>query len=194
MMLSRGILASARLPLCRTIGTSATTALVGLPNVGKSTILNACAENASAAQVGNYPFCTIEANRARVVVPDRRLAQLKRLYAKEGAAEAPAAVSASLEFIDVAGLVKGAADGEGLGNKFLADIKAADAIVHVVRCFEDSSIIHVDESASTKLDPGKDAEIIRSELALADVETIERRLVKLKSKGAKEMTSAVRSN
>mmetsp|Transcript_46875 Transcript_46875/g.91513 ORF Transcript_46875/g.91513 Transcript_46875/m.91513 type:complete len:318 (-) Transcript_46875:100-1053(-) len=140
------------------------TAIVGLPNVGKSTLFNALTET-QGAEAANYPFCTIEPNVGIVEVPDPRLEVLKKIN------ESVKVVPSSLEFVDVAGLVKGASAGEGLGNKFLGNIRQCDAIVHVVRCFEDENVIHVDGS----IDPVRDAEIINLELALADLTQAEKR-------------------
>jgi GTP-binding protein YchF len=141
------------------------TAIVGLPNVGKSTLFNALTET-QGAETANYPFCTIESNVGIVCVPDPRLAVLA------GINSSVKVVPAVLEFVDVAGLIKGASEGEGLGNKFLASIRLADAIVHVVRCFVDDDIIHVDGS----VDPVRDAELINLELALCDLGQVEKRL------------------
>ncbi|KAI0561263.1 GTP-binding protein YchF [Gracilaria domingensis] len=146
-------------------------AIVGLPNVGKSTLFNALVENA-AAQAANFPFCTIEPNVGIAVVPDERLHVLGKL------SESARVVPATVEVVDVAGLVKGAAEGEGLGNKFLANIRECDAIVHVVRCFEDEDVIHV----SGSVDPVRDIETINLELALADMAQVEKRRTKVKSK------------
>ncbi|MDR0991983.1 MAG: redox-regulated ATPase YchF [Ruminococcus sp.] len=138
--------------------------MVGLPNVGKSTLFNALT-NAGAASA-NYPFCTIEPNTGIVSVPDKRLETLRDMYN-------PAKFTpATLEFVDIAGLVKGASKGEGLGNKFLADIRETDAIVNVVRCFENNDIIHVEGSVN----PRRDVEIIELELIFSDIEIIERRI------------------
>lgn len=145
------------------------TAIVGLPNVGKSTLFNALTGGES-AQAANFPFCTIEPNTGIVEVPDPRLLQLTELY------EPQKTVAATLEFVDVAGLVKGASKGEGLGNKFLANIRECDAVVHVVRCFEDENVIHVDGS----VDPLRDIEVISLELSLADLEQVDKRLQKCK--------------
>lgn len=145
------------------------TAIVGLPNVGKSTLFNALTET-QGAEAANYPFCTIEPNTGVVEVPDPRLASLA------GINESAKVVPTTLEFVDVAGLVKGASDGEGLGNQFLATIRQCDAIVHVVRCFEDDNVIHVDGS----IDPVRDAELINLELALADLAQVEKRMLKVK--------------
>jgi len=138
--------------------------IVGLPNVGKSTLFNALAETA-AAEAANYPFCTIEPNIGRVGVPDPRLAVLARI------AKSTRIVSTSLEFVDIAGLVRGASKGEGLGNQFLAHIREVDAIVHVLRCFEDPDVVHVEGA----IDPLRDLEIVETELMLADLESLERR-------------------
>lgn len=138
--------------------------IVGLPNVGKSTLFNAVVANAK-AQAANFPFCTIEPNVGIVAVPDARLAVLTKL------SESVETVPARVEFVDIAGLVKGASQGEGLGNKFLANIREVDAIVHVVRCFENDDIIHV----SGSVDPVRDIEVINLELTLSDLEQVERR-------------------
>lgn len=145
------------------------TAIVGLPNVGKSTLFNALTET-QGAEAANYPFCTIEPNVGIVEVPDPKLGVLANIN------ESVKIVPASLEFVDVAGLVKGASAGEGLGNQFLATIRQCDAIVHVVRCFEDENVIHVDGS----VDPVRDAELINLELTLADLAQVEKRLLKVK--------------
>jgi GTP-binding protein YchF len=139
--------------------------IVGLPNVGKSTLFNAVVANAK-AQAANFPFCTIEPNVGMVAVPDDRLAVLAEISNSEEI------LPARVEFVDIAGLVKGASKGEGLGNQFLANIREVDAIVHVVRCFEDDDIIHVAGS----VDPARDIEIISIELALADLASVERRI------------------
>ena len=139
--------------------------IVGLPNVGKSTTFNALTATA-AAQAANFPFCTIEPNVGRVAVPDDRLQQLVAI------SKSASIVPTQLEFVDIAGLVKGASKGEGLGNKFLANIRQVDAIIHVLRCFEDDNVIHVENS----VDPIRDAETIETELMLADLESLERQM------------------
>ena len=143
--------------------------IVGLPNVGKSTLFNALVANAQAT-AANFPFCTIEPNSGVVAVPDGRLQQLSDL---SGSKEI---IPTRVEFVDIAGLVKGASQGEGLGNKFLANIREVDAIVHVVRCFEDDDVIHV----SGSVDPRRDAEIINLELGLSDLAQVEKRRERLK--------------
>jgi len=142
--------------------------VVGLPNVGKSTLFNAITK--AGAQAANYPFCTIEPNTGVVMVPDSRLDVLAQMYNPKKV------TPTTIEFVDIAGLVKGASRGEGLGNKFLSHIREVDAIVHVVRCFEDENIIHVDGS----IDPARDIETINLELIFADMETVTRRLDKAK--------------
>ncbi len=150
--------------------------IVGLPNVGKSTLFNAITN--AGAQSANFPFCTIEPNVGMVTVPDERVNYLAEMYHPKKV------TNAVIEFVDIAGLVKGASKGEGLGNKFLGDIRTTDAIVHVVRCFDDENIIHVEGGS----DPRRDIDIIDMELILADMEMIERRIDKAMkaSKGDKK--------
>ncbi len=143
-----------------------TCGIVGLPNVGKSTIFNAL--TSAGAQASNYPFTTIDPNVGVVDMPDERLDRLAEIY------EPKKLTPTSMEFVDIAGLVKGASQGEGLGNKFLANIREVDAIAHVVRCFEDPNVIHV----ANKVDPKADIEVIEAELMLADLDSIEKRLFK----------------
>src|SRR5579875_2583473 len=145
--------------------------IVGLPNVGKSTLFNALTQTA-AAQAANYPFCTIEPNVGDVAVPDDRLQTLAEI------ASSKEIIPTRLTFVDIAGLVRGASKGEGLGNQFLANIRECDAIAHVVRCFEDSDITHVEGA----IDPVADIETIETELMLADLESLERRVVALEKK------------
>ena len=139
--------------------------IVGLPNVGKSTLFNALTAS-QAADAANYPFCTIEPNSSKVLVPDERLQRLANL------AGSGKIIPSYIEFVDIAGLVKGASKGEGLGNKFLSHIREVDAILHVLRCFEDEDITHV----HNKVDPIHDLEVIETELILADIESVEKRL------------------
>lgn len=140
--------------------------IVGLPNVGKSTLFNAITQ--AGAESANYPFCTIDPNVGVVSVPDNRLNKLKDLY------NSKKIVQTAIEFVDIAGLVKGASKGEGLGNKFLANIREVDAIVHVVRCFEDSNVVHVDGSINSL----RDIETINLELIFSDMEILDRRIAK----------------
>ena len=140
--------------------------VIGLPNVGKSTLFNAITR--AGAQAANYPFCTIEPNVGVVAVPDERLDVLAKMYDPEKY------TPTTIEFVDIAGLVRGASRGEGLGNKFLSHIREVDAVVHVVRCFEDENVVHVDGS----VDPVRDAETINLELIFADMETLEKRIEK----------------
>lgn len=156
--------------------------IVGLPNVGKSTLFNALLSTAQ-AEAANYPFCTIEPNVGRVGVPDERI---EKLAAIVGSAQI---IPTQLEFVDIAGLVRGASKGEGLGNKFLSHIREVDAIIYVLRCFEDGNVTHVE----TSIDPMRDAEIVETELALADLESLEKRLPSLqkRAKTEKELTEQV---
>ncbi len=140
--------------------------IIGLPNVGKSTLFNALTATA-AAEAANYPFCTIEPNIGRVSVPDARLAVCARL------AKSAKIIPTQLEFVDIAGLVRGAARGEGLGNQFLGHIREVDAIAHVVRCFDDGNVVHVEGS----VDPIRDVETVETELMLADLDSLERRAI-----------------
>jgi len=150
--------------------------IVGLPNVGKSTLFNALTKTA-AAQAANYPFCTIEPNTGEVAVPDARLREIAKI------AGSKEIIPTRISFVDIAGLVKGASQGEGLGNQFLANIREVDAIVHVLRCFEDDDITHVEG----KINAIEDAATIDTELMLADLDSLEKRLKKTKSAaGAKD--------
>ena len=152
--------------------------IVGLPNVGKSTLFNALVANAQ-ADAANFPFCTIEPNVGVVSVPDERLEVLAKI------SNSQKIVPTRIEFVDIAGLVKGASQGEGLGNKFLANIREVDAIVHVVRCFDDDDIIHV----SGSVDPVRDIEVINLELSLADLSQIEKRIQRVRKQAKKEKTA-----
>lgn len=157
--------------------------IVGLPNVGKSTLFNALLATAQ-AEAANYPFCTIEPNTGRVAVPDARLNELAAI------AKSAVILPTQLEFVDIAGLVRGASKGEGLGNQFLSHIREVDAIIHVLRCFEDGDITHVEGG----VDPLRDAEIIETELVLADLESVEKRIPNLQKKakgGDKEAKAAL---
>src|SRR6478609_7295463 len=147
--------------------------IVGLPNVGKSTLFNALTET-QAAQAANYPFCTIEPNVGQVGVPDPRLEKLAEI------GKSAKVIPTQLGFVDIAGLVKGASQGEGLGNQFLGNIREVDAIVHVLRCFEDDDIQHV----ANKVDPIADAEVVETELMLSDLESLEKRVPAAAKKGA----------
>jgi GTP-binding protein YchF len=147
--------------------------IVGLPNVGKSTLFNALTET-QAAQAANYPFCTIEPNVGQVAVPDERLDKIAAI------AKSAKVIPTQLAFVDIAGLVKGASKGEGLGNQFLGNIREVDAIVHVLRCFEDDDIQHV----ANKIDPIADAEVVETELMLSDLESLEKRVPAAAKKGA----------
>ncbi|WP_073974644.1 redox-regulated ATPase YchF [Erythrobacter donghaensis] len=147
--------------------------IVGLPNVGKSTLFNALTET-QAAQAANYPFCTIEPNVGQVAVPDERLRKIAAI------AKSAKIIETQLGFVDIAGLVKGASKGEGLGNQFLGNIREVDAIVHVLRCFEDDDIQHV----ANKVDPIADAEVVETELMLSDLESLEKRVPAAAKRGA----------
>lgn len=151
--------------------------IVGLPNVGKSTLFNALTQTAS-AQAANYPFCTIEPNSGKVAVPDDRLDKLTKI------ANSAEIIPVQIEFVDIAGLVKGASQGEGLGNQFLSHIREVDAIINVIRCFDDENITHVEGD----VDPIRDIELIQIELVLADLESLEKRLPNLekKARGSKD--------
>ncbi|MDP3982264.1 MAG: redox-regulated ATPase YchF, partial [bacterium] len=155
--------------------------IVGLPNVGKSTLFSALTKKK--VDVANYPFCTIDPNIGIVKVPDQRLEQLAQAF------QSAKVVPTIIEFVDIAGLVRGASKGEGLGNKFLAHIREVDAVVHVVRCFKDSEIIHVDES----VDPIRDVETVHTELLIKDLDTIERRLHSLEKEARAQDKKAIAS-
>ena len=151
--------------------------IVGLPNVGKSTLFNAITN--SHVEAANYPFATIKPNTGVVIVPDERLDELTEMFHPERK------INATFEFYDIAGLVKGASKGEGLGNQFLAAIRECDAILHVVRCFENDDIIHVQEGGnkSAPIDPVGDAEVIETELILADMEQLQKHIPELQNFG-----------
>ena len=144
--------------------------IVGLPNVGKSTLFNALTK--AGIEAANFPFCTIEPNTGVVPMPDPRLDQLAEIVKPQRT------LPTTMEFVDIAGLVKGASKGEGLGNQFLANIRETEAIGHVVRCFENENIVHV----AGKIDPAEDIEIINTELALADLEACERAITRLQKR------------
>ena len=156
--------------------------IVGLPNVGKSTLFNALTATA-AAEAANFPFCTIEPNTGRVAVPDPRLDKIAEI------GKSAKVVPTQLEFVDIAGLVRGASKGEGLGNQFLANIREVDAIIHVLRCFEDDNITHVEGD----IDPVRDAETVETELMLADLEGLEKRVISLAKKAKGNDKDAVAS-
>src|SRR3569623_677259 len=162
-------------------------AIVGLPNVGKSTLFNALTQPA-AAQAANYPFCTIEPNVGDVAVPEARLETLAQIAGSQEI------IPTRITFVDIAGLVRGASKGEGLGNQFLANIREVDAVVHVLRCFEDDDITNIEG----KIDPIADAETVETELMLADLDSLERRIVQFrkragsKDKEAKEALDLVK--
>lgn len=162
--------------------------IVGLPNVGKSTLFNAITK--AQVEAANYPFATIDKNVGMVPVPDGRLIALRDLYTKGD--RVPPVIPTTVEFVDIAGLVKGASQGEGLGNQFLANIREVSAIAHVVRCFDDDNVIHV----ANKVDPLADIETINVELALADIQSLENRLSKLRrsAKGSKEDAMALENS
>ncbi|MCX6164526.1 MAG: redox-regulated ATPase YchF [Ignavibacteriae bacterium] len=142
--------------------------IVGLPNVGKSTLFNALTETQN-AEASNYPFCTIEPNVGTIIVPDHKLDELLEVY------KSKKVVPSTMEFVDIAGLVKGASKGEGLGNQFLSHIREIDAIIHIVRCFEDENIMHV----NNKIDPASDIEIVETELLLKDLESLDKKIDKI---------------
>lgn len=152
--------------------------IVGLPNVGKSTLFNSLTK--AGAESANYPFCTIDPNVGIVAVPDDRIKKLGELY------HTKKVTPAVIEFVDIAGLVKGASKGEGLGNQFLANIREVDAIVHVVRCFEDTNVVHVDGS----IDPARDIETINLELIFSDIEILDRRIAKVAKQARMDKTLA----
>jgi len=157
--------------------------IIGLPNVGKSTLFNVLTQ-AQNAEVANYPFCTIEPNQAVVPVPDKRVDNLANLVG------VPKAIKTTIEFIDIAGLVKGASQGEGLGNQFLGTVRNTDALLHVVRCFDDPNVVHVNENPS----PKEDIEIIQVELVLSDLEQVNRKIEKLSRqiKGDKNLAGTLK--
>jgi len=165
-------------PIYKERGNKMKLGIVGLPNVGKSTLFNSLTK--AGAEAANYPFCTIDPNVGVVPVPDKRLKALGDLY------NSKKVTPATIEFVDIAGLVKGASKGEGLGNQFLANIREVDAIVHVVRCFEDTNVIHVDGS----VDPVRDIETINLELVFADLEVLERRIAKVTKTARMDKTAA----
>ena len=145
--------------------------IVGLPNVGKSTLFNALT-NSSKAQAANFPFCTIDPNVGVVPVPDERLSKLSKV------SNSKKVINTTISFVDIAGLVKGASKGEGLGNKFLSHIREVDAIIHLVRCFDSEKITHV----NSKINPANDLETIKTEIILSDIDVVEKKLEKRKKK------------
>ena len=147
------------------------TGIIGLPNVGKSTLFNALTKTSS-AQTANFPFCTIDPNTGEVAVPDPKLERLAKI------ASSKIIVPTKMKFVDIAGLVKGASKGEGLGNKFLANIRECDAVIHLLRCFDDDNISHV----SGKIDPVNDAEVIETELLLSDIDIVEKKILSIQKK------------
>ena len=157
--------------------------IIGLPNVGKSTLFNALTRT-SAAQAENYPFCTIEPNIGEVDVPDKRLEVLSKIN------ESQKILPARLTFVDIAGLVKGASQGEGLGNQFLSNIKEVDAVAHVVRCFEDDNITHV----NGQINPIEDIEIIETELLLSDIANLEKRKTSLEKKAKSNAQAKIQNH
>ena len=165
-------LAGASSALLTTPSRARSTGIVGLPNVGKSTFFNALSSSTTGAETGNFPFCTVNANSARVAIRDQRLEQLAAV------ADSDKLVPSFLEFVDIAGLIRGAHEGAGLGNQFLGNIRNVDLLLHVVRAFEDPDVVHVD----SHVDPVADAEVIETELLLADLQSVDKRLQKMRKK------------